>query len=309
MARKKKTRTKKSVRLFGIFPKKKTAARTRSKKQKKPLSAGLRVALGIMIVTLLAAGAAVGFLYLDRYVNTTVAQDVPNGSLKLIDPPAWLNQEWIDQLVETAGGKRFPLDETSATLVSERLQTLFWLKTVRVQTTPDYLEIHADYRRPVGFLDLGRSKYYLDAELVVLDYLPLDTLPVVEITGVAAPRSIPPPGNRWAAEDAAAAVRLLDWLYKTDLHFLNKQELQKPLLDEIESIDVSNFAARQSNAAPHIVLTVEDGTKINWGAAWGQAARYLEQDENDKLTDLYQFYMDHNNTLQGTAKYIELRQL
>ena len=83
----------------------------------------------------------------------------------------------------------------------------------------------------------------------------------------------------------------------------------KPLLDEIESIDVSNFAARKNRSASNIILNVTDGTKVYWGAAWGQANVYFEADEKDKLARLYQFFMDHNNTLTGMAKYIELRWL
>jgi hypothetical protein len=55
------------------------------------------------------------------------------------------------------------------------------------------------------------------------------------------------------------------------------------------------------------VLNVVDGTEIYWGAAWGQANVYLEADEKEKLAMLYQFFMDHQNTLQGAAKRIELR--
>ena len=304
-----KRKTKKGNGPFSFFSKKKKGRR--SKKDTPAISSSLKVTLGIVLVTMLIAGGAVGLIYLDRYVKTTTAQDVPDGSLKLINPPTWLSQEWIDRLVEATGGKRFPLNQTAAQTVSYRLETLSWLEGVRVQTTPEYLEIRADYRRPVGLVDLGKNKkYYLDAQMVVLDYLPLDTLPLVEIKGIASPRSIPAPGSYWAAEDAQAAVELLDILYTMDFNFQQKDQLEKPLLDEIESIDVSNFAARKSNKEPHLVLNIKDGTTtINWGAAWGQAGRYLEQDGKNKLIDLYQFFMDNNNSLQGTAKYIELRQL
>ena len=79
----------------------------------------------------------------------------------------------------------------------------------------------------------------------------------------------------------------------------------------IESIDVSNFAARKSTSMdrPHIVFNVKDGTKVYWGAAWGQAATAFEADDKTKLDRLYQWFMEHNNTLQGTVKIIELRWL
>lgn len=308
MARKKKTTQ--SGGLFGFFSKQKKTTRSRSKKQKTSLSSGVRIAAGIIIVTLLIAGAAVGFIFMDRYVQTSRPANKANGPVVLVEPGIWVNEEWKQRIEDIIGRGPFPLDDTSAAVIAKKLRTLSWLNNVRVQTTPDAINVYADYRRPVGVVDLGRSKFYLDAQMTVMDYIPVTAIPTIEITGIASPRSIPTPGNRWAAEDARAAVQLLDLLYKMDLHFQREKELEKPLLDEIQSIDVSNFAARKSNSAPHITLTVKDGKKIFWGAAWGQASRYLELDDNDKLIRLYQFYMDHNNSLQGaTAKFIELRQM
>jgi hypothetical protein len=252
-----------------------------------------------------------GLIYLDRYVKDTAALEVPDGSLKLVDPPAWLNQDWVDTIVRTARGKRFPLDQASAKIIAERLETLSWLANVRVQTTPEFLIVTADYRRPVALVETVRNqKIYLDQDMHVLDYLPVTAVPVIEIRGLDS-NKVPQPGQTWFAEDAKAAVELLNWLYMMDLHFLSESKLQKPLLEEIADIDVSNLSGRKSRSPEkaHIVLNVKDGTKVHWGAAWGQAAVCLEADEKDKLARLYQFYMDHDSTLEGTAKYIELRWL
>ena len=276
-----------------------------------------------MFLTILVAGGAIGLIYMDRYVKKPAEHEIIDGSLKLINPPIWLNQEWVDTLITAAGGKRFPLDQDSAQKVAQRLAALSWLNNVQVQTTPEYLTVEADYRRPVGLVRVGRNrKAYLDIDMIVLDYIPVTTIPVIEIKGTASTK-VPKPGQKWLAKDAAAAVELLNWLYTVDLHFqqekgkrgddteslLEKQIPKKPLLGEIESIDVSNFAARRSRSASNLVLNVADGTKIYWGAAWGQANVYFEAEEKDKLDRLYQFFVDHGNTLTGTAKYIELRWL
>lgn len=307
MARKKR-KTKKGGGLFSSFSKKKKGAR--SKKNEPSVSSGLKITAGIVLVTILIAGATIGFIYLDRYVKTSRPTEKTSGALVLVEPGIWVNDEWKQKIENLIGSGPFTLDENSAKIIAQKLQSLSWLDHVRAQTTPEKIKVYADYRRPVGMVDLGRNKkVYLDAQMTVMDYIPVTAIPTIEIKGIASPGSMPTPGNRWAAEDARAGVELLDLLYKMDLHFQREKQLEKPLLDEIESIDVANFAARKSNSAPHLFLTVKDGTRIFWGAAWGQASRYLEQDEKDKLTDLYQFFMDHNNTLQGTAKYIELRQL
>ena len=317
MARKKK---KKKGGLKSFFSKKKKSKRSK-RKDSDSFVAGLKVALSIMFLTILVAGGAIGLIYMDRYVSSSAQGENGErleGSLKLIDYPAWLNQDWIDTLVATAGGKRFPLDQGWAQTVAIRLATLSWLDNVQVQTTPEYLTVKADYRRPVGLVQLGRKrKVYLDADMTVLDFIPVTSIPVVEIKGLASTK-VPKPGQTWLADDAAAAVELLDLLYMADLHFQqekgsdpasspDKKIPEKPLLNEIESIDVSNVAARKSRSAPNIILNVTDGTKVYWGAAWGQANIYFEADEKDKLARLYQFFMDHSNTLGGAAKYIELR--
>ncbi|OQY05644.1 MAG: hypothetical protein B6I25_05310 [Planctomycetales bacterium 4572_13] len=311
--------------LQSFFAKKK---KNRSKRKKTAsFVTGLKIALSILFLTILVAGGAIGLIYMDRYVNfnryvdNTGEPQTPDGSLKLMDPPIWLNQEWVDTLIAAAGGRRFPLDQASAKAVAERLSTLSWLENVQVQTTPEYLTVKADYRRPVGWIRAGRNqKVYIDTDMTVLDYIPVSTIPVIEIRGMAS-SGIPGPGQKWLADDAAAGVELLNWLYTMDLHFqhekgesgegtaslLEKKIPGKPLLDEIESVDVSNFAARKSRSASNLVLTVTDGTRVYWGAAWGQANVYFEADEKDKLARLYQFFMDHGDTLTGTAKYIELR--
>jgi hypothetical protein len=320
MARKKKTSRKKTSGLGGFFSKKKKKRRSSSRSS---FSAGMKITLTIVMLSVLVGGGAVGLIFLERFVKNSAAEEAADGSLKLINPPAWLNQEWVDKLVKAAGGKRFPLNESSAQEVAAKLQSLSWLENIRVQVTPEYLTIQADYRMPVGLVQVGRNqKVYLDKSVNVLDYTPVTSIPVVEIKGLASTK-LPPAGQQWLADDAKAAIDLLNWLYQMDLHFQQENENRKtqktalpgkkipenPLLDEIESIDVSNFAARRSTSAPNIVFNIKGGVKVYWGAAWGQATVYLEADEKDKLARLYQFFVDHDNTLAGTVKYIELRWL
>lgn len=322
MARKKK----KTSWLKNIFSGKKK--RRTKRKDSDSFLAGLKIVLSIMFLTILIAGGAIGLIYMDRYVSNAAKEETEDGylkakegPLKLINCPTWLNQEWVDKLVSTAGGKRFPLDKGRAQEVATRLASLPWLDHVQVQTTPEYLTVKANYRRPVGLVRCGRErKIYLDADMIVMDFIPVTSIPVIEIKGLDSTK-VPEPGQQWLAKDAAAAVELLHILYMADLHFrqekenrtdnepalLEKRVPEKPLLDEIKSIDVSNFAARKSRSAANIVLNVTDGTKVYWGAAWGQANVYFEAEEKDKLARLYQFFMDHQSSLKGAAKYIELR--
>ena len=130
MARRKKT---KKGGLQSFFSKKK---KKRSKrKDSASFMTGLKIALSMMFLTILIAGGAIGLIYMDRYVKNPAKEgtedgrvEIKDGSLKLIDPPIWLNQEWTAKLIAAAGGKRFPLDQDSAQMVAERLATLSWLE-------------------------------------------------------------------------------------------------------------------------------------------------------------------------------------
>jgi hypothetical protein len=171
------------------------------------------------------------------------------------------------------------------------------------------MEIVAQYRRPVVKASIGGRTVYVDEKMVAYEALPVTAIAVPEVVGITH-RTAPPAGTIWLAEDVKAAMELINILSMMDQQMTTAPApIKKPLLDEIASIDVANFAGRKSASQPHLVLNVKDGTtQINWGAAWGQAARYLEADEKEKVTTLYQFYVENKNSLQGKVKFIELRQ-
>jgi len=81
---------------------------------------------------------------------------------------------------------------------------------------------------------------------------------------------------------------------------------EKPLLNEIDSIDMSNFNGRQHNSQPHIILYTKDNTEIIWGAEFGTWQRHLEATDGEKLAKLYGYYKEYGS-LSGGAKYINLR--
>lgn len=314
MARKKKTKIKKTGAGFGGFFSK--SKKSRKPKDGRSFVTGLKIALTILFLTVLAGGGAVGLIYLDRYVKTAAAEEIPEGTVVFKKPPIWLNQEWKDWIQGVLDGATFPLDEQRAKIIFEKLTPVAWFKDLTVETEPNGINVYAEYRRPVGLVTSGRNKFYIGDDMTVMNYIPMTAIPVVEIKGAST--KTPEPGQVWLAEDAKAAVELLSLLYRIDQLYQQEMEKgkggkipEKPLLNEIDSIDVSNFAGRKSRShdKPQIVLNVKDGTKVYWGAAWGQAAIAFEADEKTKLDRLYQWFMEHNNSLQGTVKIIELRWL
>ncbi|NLW84096.1 MAG: hypothetical protein GXY41_06810 [Phycisphaerae bacterium] len=315
MAKRKKTKTGKSWFSFLKRDRKKKPSaslpvRKRKKKDAPRLTPVLRVTLSIVGLALLAAGLTAGFMVMERYVKTLPQVESHAGPLKLLDPPAWLGAAWTEQIVQAVGGRRFVLDEDAARTVAERLTTIAWLDDIHVQATPTALEISAQYRRPVVSARVGGRTWYVDEKMIAFEALPVTAIAVPAVVGFSA-RSAPPAGTIWLAEDIKAAMDLVNVLTQMDnLQMMTAEEpITKPLLDEIESVDVANFAGRKSTSQPHLTLNVKDGsTKVNWGAALGQAGRNMEADEKEKITMLYQFYVENKHTLQSTVRFIELRQ-
>jgi hypothetical protein len=160
--------------------------------------------------------------------------------------------------------------------------------------------IEARWRKPLALVKSGSQNFYVDDELVVLDFVPIPNLPIVGIEGLSA--RVPSQGEVWQSDDLDAAVTILAKLDQMD----KSVTPDKPLLYEIDRIDVSNFNGRKNSRFPHIVLYTKDDTEIIWGAEFGTWQRYLETTDEEKLAKLYAYYKEYGS-LSGGVKYINLR--
>jgi hypothetical protein len=280
-----------------------STSKRKKKKLKTTSGPSLKSILKVLEVACVIAAAAFIFYFLERYVQTM--KPVNSGVLELVDVPLWVNDALKERIYEAAvaNGGALELDETAARRVQENVEEMVrWVDEVRVQTTHDRLVIEARWRKPVALVESRLYKFYVDAELVVLDFVEVSNLPIVRIKGQSIPTSMPPAGQVWQRDDAAAAVTILAKLEQMDATVTP----QKPLLYEIDSIDVSNFEGRKNRRQPHIVLYTKDDTEIIWGAEFGTWQRYLEAPDDEKLAKLYSYYKEFG-TLLGGAKYINLR--
>jgi len=257
---------------------------------------GVACALGLIVLF---------FAYLGRYAQKVVPVYEKMGILKLVDPPVWLNEPLREKIFAASivNNEDLKLDEEAARSVQRNLQSrVAWIENVRVQVSHDSIYIKARWRKPLAIIETGGHKFYLDANLTVLDYLLVPNLPIVTVKGVAETSGIPQPGKVWQRDDAAAAVNILSRLDRMD----KLVAPNKPLLYKISSIDISNFDGRHKEGEPHIVLNTTDDIEIIWGAELGTWQRHLEATDEEKLAKLYGFYKERNFTL-GNVKYINLR--
>jgi hypothetical protein len=296
MARKQK-RPKSSGRAFSLLGRKDL----RTKKAREARR-GLSVLLKALAMVGVLGGIMVGLVYLNQYAQQENEIGSKTGIIKLVNAPAWVNEALKNKIYSaaTAHGEDLTIDEKTAESVQQNISELVqWIHDVNIQLTHDSLLISGQWRKPLGLVEIG-PKYYVDANCFVLDYVPIKPLPIVRITGLATDRA-PQPGEVWEKDDLAAAVDILHRLDRMD----SLVTAEKPLLFEIDSIDVSNFDGRYSRNKPHIELYAKDGTRIVWGAEIGKWSEHLEVTDTEKIGRLYNFYKK-NGTLLGTAKYINL---
>ncbi len=283
---------------FDIFKKKKTARKV------KPMKLFISI-LQILAVTAVMAGIGVGFVFLQQYVEKTTKVSSKTGLLELLDVPEWVNENLKDKIYKAAiaGGENLKLDDDAALSVQQNLESqIAWLANITVQTTNKSIEIRGIWRKPLGVVKIGTNRCYVDRELIVLNYVDMTTLPIVKIDGLSAGK-IPPIGTKWRSDDLEAAV---DLIYRLDI--MDKEvTAKKPLLCEIDRIDVSNYNGRKNNKEPHIVLYTKNEQKIIWGAEIGAWQKNLEATDEDKLNRLYKYYLENGTLLKG-AKYINLLQ-
>ncbi len=261
----------------------------------------LKAATIITIIVMVAA-ICYGFVKLENFIRYDLNHENESSvPLVLLDKPDWLNQELLKRINETArmGDERLPVKPDTASIVARNLDShLKWLTDIYVRTTAEGIEVSAKYRKPVARLNTDGGMYYVDDELIALDYIPINTFKILEITGFKN-RQKPVPGNNWREDDIAAGVKLIRMLQQMD------RTQTKKLIYEIESIDVSNYSKRGSAVSQLIIKTI-DGPEVLWGAEPGQAIANIEPPEEEKLMSLYQMFRA-KGTLKGEYKYIDLR--
>lgn len=272
----------------------------RKKQRKITYRPSLTGILKVSAVICVFVAAGVFFYFAEKYVKS--AKPAETGPLELVNAPEWVSSELKAKILTAAGGKTFKLNEEVAQVVAENLASIAWLNEVKVQTTHERLLIEAGWRKPLALVKLGLQSFYVDTELVVLDFVPIPNLPIVRINGLSLTIRVPPPGEVWQSDDLAAAVTILTKLDQMD----KSVTPDKPLLYEIDRIDVSNFNGRENSRFPHIIFYTKDNTEIIWGAEFGTWQRYLEATDEEKLAKLYGYYKEYGS-LSGGVKYINLR--
>ena len=279
-----------------------------TKRRKKRVSwfgPSLITILKVLVVVCILCGIVIGLVSLEKYVKETIPVQQGSGELVLADVPLWVSDELKEKIytIATAKGVNVALDDEAVSSMQRNIEEMIpWLDEVKVKAPHNILRVEARWRKPIALVKSGTIKFYVDAEQVVLDYMEMPDLPIVEIKGLPPVAKIPPLGEVWQRDDLAAAVMILNRLDQMDRTLTP----DKPLLYEIDRIDVRNFNGRLNNRLAHIILYSNDDSQIIWGAEFGQWQRHLESTDEEKIAKLYGYYEDYGS-LSGGARYINLR--
>jgi len=296
-------RKKKKKKVWFGFGKKRKRTKAQARAAKELAFYRLKLISGILAAILVCSGLSVGFIYLDRYVKTASPIAKATGPLELENTPPWFNSALDAKIKTAAGADSFALDKETARIVAEKLQTVTWLDDIRVRVTSNAVKVDARYRKPIALIKFRGKQYYLDKEAFAMEYLPVANLPIVEIKGNTKLLNL---SNLQHQEDITSALNIVCALEIMDA----KHSPKKPLLAEIATIDVNNFNGRKSKAKTHIVLFVKDGTRIDWGSAYGMSTGEIEATGPQKMSALYNLYKEkdkENPTLLGRYTYIDLQ--
>ena len=289
-------------------------ASKRKSRPKKNYHPSLMRVMKVFAVACVSAAMGIGFIFilkegfisLDSYVKKNIPNWQKESPLKLMDIPPWVNEPLQTKIYTAAApnGNLKPNEESARLVRNNLIRKIPWLHEVRVQTTHDSIQISGKWRRPLVMGRSSMNKFYVDSDMVVLDYVELPNLHIVRVEGLPLIIKTPPLGRVWKRDDIAAAVAILAHLRRMDKIVTP----EKPLLYDIASIDISNFKGRENTRFPHIVLYTKDNTEIIWGAEVGAWQKHLESTDEQKLAKLYEYYRKHGSLLGGVTgvKYINL---
>jgi len=244
---------------------------------------------GTLAFTLAAAGA-LGFMELDRYVDSLILADTARPTFYFVDLPEPLPAlAGVD--LETAVhdiNEQLWLSASVCEEIAKRLERTGWIAGLRHvrRLAGGRFEIRANYRRPAALVQKGSDFYLVDWEGVRLPGIYMHHPMWKLIQGVAA--APPPPGEKWASDDLRAGLDVLAAL---------RGEL---FAEQVSAVLVNNHRGRSDPRSAHVELgTDRPGGRILWGSAPG--AEVEENAAAQKLTILRE---NHRRTGRVDAGYL-----
>jgi hypothetical protein len=221
----------------------------------------------ILLIAALGAG-----LYLDRgYVEHKLVPAAHAPQIVLKNRPLWMSDFLAEQIARSArpAGIHSAFDHQLLVDTVELLKANPWIRQVHqvrraYRDQPgDTLEVDCEYRAPVALVHWKDYFWLVDGDGIKLPeaFGAADIPRIVMgqdkrmnirvIEGVAHPP--PESGAKWSGEDLHAGLELVKLIFG------------RSYCEEIEKVDVSNFARRRDPKGAQLVLITKYNTEVRWG--------------------------------------------
>jgi hypothetical protein len=266
--------------------------------------------LGIVILVAVVGGGMVA----DRdYVERKVVPATDSPAVLLKNRPVWMSDFLAEQIARTAkpAGTHSAFDHQLLVDTVALLKANPWIKDVRqvrrayLNKPGDVLEVDCDYRAPVALVHWKDYFWLVDGDGVKLPeaFSAADVPKILfgqdkkvnirVVEGVA--QAPPETGAKWNGEDLHAGLQLVKLLYA------------KPYTEEIQKVDVSNFARRHDKKGAQLLLITKYNTEVRWGQPIDSGDDFfVEVSPQQKLAYL-KAIVDEKGQVDGHFKWVDIR--
>ena len=230
-----------------------------------------RIALHALAAVMFITACSAGMFFDRRYVEQKLVPATESPFVVLKNRPVWMSDFLAEQIAKTArpAGTHSAFDHQLLVDTVALLRANPWIRDVRQvrraygRKPGDTLEVDCDYRAPVALVHWKDYYWLVDGDGVKLPeaFSAADVPRImigqdhkVNIRVIEGVIEAPPEtGTRWNGDDLYAALDLVKLLFA------------KPYAEEIEKVDVSNFARRRDPKLAQLLLITRYNTEVRWG--------------------------------------------
>jgi hypothetical protein len=262
---------------------------------------------------ILLALVMVGVWKAKQFADESLARPAAPAKIVFLNKPAWMNDALVARITESVSpvSVSSSLDHKVLVDTTSMLRACAWVKNVnqvrRVYggAPGDTIEVDCEFRTPVALVMDERLYWMVDGDGVKLpEKFTADELGKLGL-GLEPKRQLrrivgvdvraPQAGEVWKGDDIKAGLDLVKLMH------------DKPFLNEIVEVDVTNFASRMDVNAAQLILRTFRGTEVRWGQPINSAQIYREQTPEAKLQMLERVYAQYDRVDAGSLVGIDVR--
>ena len=273
--------------------------------------------LKAVVVLTFVGTAAWGYLRTRGHVEKHVAFGRMPPNVVLKDRPLWMSQGLAQKIVRVAAPEvahsafDHSLLVNTAQMLASHPDTAPWIRKVKAirrgydKAPGDLIEIDCEFRAPVAAVKWMDYYWYIDGDGVLLPeqfnaaevrrvlYDGSNRLNIRIIEGVA---SAPPEsGQKWVGADLVAGIDMVKLLHG------------RACADEIERVNVANFAGRVDKNEAQVTLITRYQTQVRWGRPVNAQDDYFVEVTPDQKLQYMQSIVQQFGRVDANHSAVDLR--